>query len=485
MTTVSGHERFWRGLAQCLTGATALAALTVLCFRLQLNLATTGSLYLIVIVLLSLRGSFLASAVVSVIAVWCLDYFFVPPLFSLRVTDPIDIVAIAAFLTTSSVITRLVSRVRTLLQEKLQQSEAYLSEAQRLSHTGSFGWKVASGEMLWSEETFRIFQYDRHVTPTVELGLQRVHPQDLSIVTETIERASQARTDFDHEHRLLMPDGSVKHVHVVAHVVGEEGGVEFMGSIMDITGQKRADESLWEAQAELAHASRVTTMGELTASLAHEVNQPIAAALTNAETCLIWLDRETPNIEEARAAARRIVQDATRAAEIISRTRRLFTKGGRARERLDINDLIREMLVLVRSEATRDAVSVRTDLAATLPPTMGDRVLLQQVMMNLLMNGLDAMRDVAGARELVIASRQGEHEHLQVSISDTGVGLPAQQADQIFKAFFTTKAHGLGMGLSISRSIVESHGGRLWATAHAPRGASFHLTLPIIGEADA
>jgi C4-dicarboxylate-specific signal transduction histidine kinase len=242
--------------------------------------------------------------------------------------------------------------------------------------------------------------------------------------------------------------------------------------------RKRAEEALREAQVDLARVNRVTTMGELTASLAHEVNQPIAAALTNANTCLLWLARETPDIDEARDAAKRIVQDGTRAAEVISRIRLLFQKGTPQREWVDVNDVIREIIVLLRNEATRSAISVRAELAADLPPMMGDRVQLQQVMMNLIMNSIDAMKDVDGARELTIASRRGGTEQIMVSVTDTGVGLPPQQADEIFKAFFTTKAHGTGMGLSISRSIVESHGGRLWAADNGPRGASFHVALP-------
>jgi signal transduction histidine kinase len=224
-------------------------------------------------------------------------------------------------------------------------------------------------------------------------------------------------------------------------------------------------------------------MAELTASLAHEVNQPISAAVTNADACLRWLDGDTPNLEEARAAALEIVKDGTRAAEIITRIRLLFKKGTPQREALDVNEIVREMIVLLRGEVARNAISVRTELAADLPQVMADRVQLQQVMMNLISNSIDAMRDVDGTRELAIKSRRAENEHLMVSVSDTGIGLPRQQASQIFDAFFTTKVHGTGMGLSISRSIVASHNGRLWAADNSPRGASFHLILPTRAEA--
>ena len=247
--------------------------------------------------------------------------------------------------------------------------------------------------------------------------------------------------------------------------------------------RKHAEETLRQAQADLAHVNRVTTMGELTASLAHEVNQPIAAAVTNANTCLRWLAGGNPNLEEARAAAMRIVKDGTRAAEIINRIRLLFKKGTPQRELVDINEVIREMIGFLRSEAARHNILVGTELATDLPQFMGDRVQLQQVMMNLMTNGIDAMKDADGTRKLAIKSQRAENEQILVTVSDTGVGLPAQEADQIFKAFFTTKPHGTGMGLSISRSIVESHDGRMWAGENSPRGASFCFTLPTKVEA--
>jgi len=374
---------------------------------------------------------------------------------------------------------RFATQTLELQEQKLHQSEAYLSEAQLLSHTGSFGWSVPTGEILWSEETFRIFQYDRTTKPTVELILQRTHPEDAALVKQTIERALQDGKDFNHEYRLVMPDGSIKYVHVVAHALSNESGnIDFVGAVMDVTDRKRAEEALLQAQADLAHVNRVTTMGELTASLAHEVNQPIAAAVTNAKTCLRWLTRDQPDLEEAREAAMRIVKDGTRAAEIISRIRLLFKKGTPTRELVDVNGIIREMIVLLRGEALRYNISFRTELAEDLPQFIGDRVQLQQVMMNLIINSIDAMKDVDGGREIAIESQRAENDHIVVSVSDSGVGLPAQQTDQIFNAFFTTKPQGTGMGLSISRTIVESHGGRLWAANSSPRGASFYLSLP-------
>jgi PAS domain S-box-containing protein len=249
-------------------------------------------------------------------------------------------------------------------------------------------------------------------------------------------------------------------------------------SIMDISEQKRAEEALRQSQADLAHMNRVTTLGELTASLAHEVNQPITAAVTNANTCLRWLTRSEPDLDEARQAAARTVKDAIRAAEVISRTRSLFKKAGPQREVVDLNDLIREMMLLLHNEAHRFSISIRPDLAPNLPKTMADRVQLQQVFMNLMMNSIDAMKDTNARGELTIRSQQSEDGHLLVSLSDTGVGLPPGKADQIFNAFFTSKSQGTGLGLTISRSIIESHGGRLWAEQNSPRGATFLLSLP-------
>ena len=498
----------------------------------------------------------------------------------------------------------------TTVNEELRRSEAYLAQAQRLSRTGSFGWKVCTGEIVWSDESFRIFEYERTTKPTVELILQRVHPEDMTMVKQTIQRASQDRKNFEHEYRLLVPGGTIKYVHVVARAVTDElGSAEFVGAVMDITDRKRAEEALlrsdiylaegqklshtgsWaceiasqkmihsseehrrlfglapertgtpsfeeyyqrihpedrdrtiedlekairagtnveahfrvvlpegttkymygvghplvktsgdtgefvgtvmdvterkraeeererlrQAQSDLAHINRVTTMGELAASLAHEVNQPIAAAVTDANTCLRWLNRDQPDIVEAREAALRVTKDATRAAEIISRTRLLFQKASPQSDLVDVNEIIREMVTLLRSEAMRYSITVRTELT-DLPPVMGDRVQLQQVLMNLVANGIDAMKEVEGTRELAIKSQKAENRQLLILISDTGIGLPRQQ-DKIFNAFFTTKPHGTGMGLRISRSIVESHGGRLWAADNSHCGASFYITLP-------
>jgi signal transduction histidine kinase/PAS domain-containing protein len=665
---------------------------------------------------------------------------------------------------------------RKRAEEALRQSETYLAEAQRLSRTGSFGWNVSSGEIYWSEETYKIFEYDRAARPTLESIFLRIHPDDRNLVQQTIGRASEARANLDFEHRLLMPDGSVKYLHVLAHAsetpsgnleyvgavtdvtaakrtegalrrseaylaeaqklthtgswacdiatremrhsseehsrlygfdperripsfdefvqrihpedrprvveLAERAGyagtdfeayfrvvlpdgatkyvygvghpvftssgdvVELVGTLVDVTERQRAEalrdgegrilemiardapleeileklvrvveaqfasllcsvllldedgqhvrhgaapslpqpyskaidglcigpkagscgtamyrkepvvvtdilqDPLWEAyrdvaepygfracwstpilahsgktlgsfamyyreprnpseaethalemathlagiaierklareererlrqaQADLAHINRVTTMGELTASLAHEIKQPITAAVTDAKTCLRWLGRDAPDLAEAREAASRMVKDVTRATDIIGRISLLFNKGAPQRELVDVNELIREMIVLLRSEANRYSISIGTELAENLPKVMADRVQLQQVFMNLMLNGIDAMKETTGRGELTIKSETGDGQ-LMISVCDTGVGLLPEQAEQVFKAFFTTKDKGTGMGLPISRSIIESHGGRLWAADNSPRGATFQFTLP-------
>ncbi len=380
---------------------------------------------------------------------------------------------------------------RRRAEEALRRSEGYLAEAQRLTRTGSWAWSVATRHSVyWSQENYRLFGFDPEGgIPSDEAFYQRIHPVDRDRVRREVflERPDEG-SHFDVEFRIVLPDGAIKYVRSTGHPVRNISGdlLEYVGTSIDVTERKRADEErerLRQAQADLAHVNRVTTMGELTASLAHEVNQPIAAAITNANTCMRWLAADTPNLEEARAAAMRIVKDGTRAAEIIKRVRLLFKKGSPERELVDLNEVVRDMIVLLRSEATRYSISVRTKLAADLPEVVGDRVQLQQVLMNLMINGIDAMRDVDGPRELVVKSERGEDQQALVSVSDTGVGLPQQQADQIFNAFFTTKSHGTGMGLRISRSIVESHGGRLWAAENSPRGASFYIALPTKAEA--
>ena len=294
----------------------------------------------------------------------------------------------------------------------------------------------------------------------------------------------RGREDFEFDYRIVHPGGEIIYARSFGHPVLDVSGdlVEYVGTIIDVTDRRHAEkerERLREAQADLAHASRMTTMGELTASLAHEVNQPITAVINGASTCIRWLTRDDPDLGEAREAASGVIRNAKRAADIINRIRSISKKGESKRQLVNVNELIAEMIALLRNEANRYSISIRSDLDIELPEVMADSVQVQQVMMNLIMNSIDAMKDVDRARELVIRSRREEDQYLMISVSDSGVGLPSEQANQVFDAFFTTKSHGLGMGLRISRSIVESHGGRLWAANTSPYGASFSFTVPI------
>ena len=364
----------------------------------------------------------------------------------------------------------------------LQRSEAYLAEAQRLSHTGSWAFNAREA-VYWSDENSRIWGFNpQQGLPDRGTVLQRIHPEDRDRVVEYIQKAVREKRDYAVEFRIVLPEGTVKHIHGLGHPVFNGSGelVEVVGTQLDVTERKRAEEErerLRQLQADLAHINRVTTMGELTASLAHEIKQPISAAITNAKTCLRWLRRDAPNVAEACEAASRLVKDVTRAADIISRISLPFKKGALQRELVDVNELIREMILLLRSEANRYSISIRTELAEGLPKVMADRVQLQQVLMNLMLNGIDAMKGSTDGGELTIRS-EADDGQLLISVRDNGVGLPPEQADQIFRAFFTTKDNGTGMGLPISRSIIESHGGRLWATGAPGRGATFQFTLP-------
>jgi len=497
---------------------------------------------------------------------------------------------------------------KTLEQQevKLQRSEAYLAEAQRLSRTGSFGWKVSTGEVIWSDETFRILQYPRSLKPTLDLVLQRVHPADANFVRQTIKQKSLFERDFDFEHRLLMPDGSLKYVHVVAHALNDgNDNIDFVGAVMDVTERQRAQEELRESernlrmlveaipgmvgihsadgqneytnqrvldytgktreemvnegwtsvfhpddvdrvlitwfqsvasgeahtfefrlrrwdgvyrwfqshseplrnsegriirwyslivdiddrrnaeealrktQFELAHVSRVTTMGELVASIAHEVNQPLGAIVTNGHACIRLLSRATPDLENSRAVIEHMIDDGLRASEVIKRIRNLSHKTPAEKTQLDINSAIREVIALVANDVRNGQVELRSELEADLPSVVGDRIQLQQVMLNLILNGKDAMSDLnASPRELTIKSSIDEKGEVVVAVRDSGPGLNPQEVERIFEPFFTTKAEGMGLGLSISRTIIEAHGGALWAERNKDKGATFTFSLP-------
>ncbi|WP_439367302.1 PAS domain S-box protein [Bradyrhizobium sp. DASA03005] len=495
-------------------------------------------------------------------------------------------------------------------ENALRQSEAYLAQAQELSHTGSFGWKAATREITWSKETYRIFECEEGTKPAIPFMLQRIHPEDRLAVKQTTGQAAREGKDYDHEYRLVMPDGSIKYVRAVARATRDSNGcVEFVGSVTDITATKEAERRLrdseqrfrdyaetasdwfWEtgpdhrvtqisehsdtntvpagligltrwdiapdaalepekwrqhraaldahvpfrdlvyrsrdrdgrpiyvrtsgkpffdadgaflgyrgvcsdvtaairanqaedalrkAQAELAHVTRVTTLGELTASIAHEINQPLAAVIANADACLAWLQRSPPDIKAARRSVEWIIEDGRRAGDVIRHVRALAKGSDIEMVPLDANAVVREAVALVQREMASHAVSVRMELSSALPRIFGDRIQLQQVLINLIMNGIEAMGDVHDRpRELAIRSEASGDGAMQMSVSDRGVGISEQAMDRLFTPFFTTKSSGMGMGLSICRSIIEAHGGRLYAVPNQERGATFQITLPL------
>jgi PAS domain S-box-containing protein len=372
---------------------------------------------------------------------------------------------------------------RRCAEEALRRSESYLEQAQRLARIGSWAWKLPERISLYlSAEWYRIYNFDpKEGVPTWEQRLQRIHPEDRARFQAIFDRAIAGKTDYDVEFRIVPPHLPIRYIRSVGQPVISSTGelLQFVGVTMDVTAYKEAEherERLRRLQAELAHVNRVSTMGELAASLAHEIKQPIGAAVTNAEACLLFLDRDEPDLQEVREAALDMVRDARRAADIIDRVRTLYQKGPSQLDLVHVNEVIREMVVVLRNEANRHSVTIHTDLADGLPPVMADRVQLQQALMNLMQNGIEAIHGTAG--QLAIKSQLAEDEQVMISVTDTGMGLPAGAVDRMFDAFFTTKAQGTGLGLAITRSVIESHGGHIWATANSGGGATFHFTLP-------
>jgi PAS domain S-box-containing protein len=372
---------------------------------------------------------------------------------------------------------------RKRAEEALKRSETYLAQAQRVANIGSWVFDtVRMKPVHLSTEWCRLQDFDpKDGMPTWEQRLQRIHPEDRARYEEAFNRAIGEKSDLDAEFRILLPDSTVRYIRSVGHPVLDALGevTQMMGVIMDVTESRQAEQEHERLRQELAHIShlnRISTIGELTASLAHEIKQPIGAAVTNAEACLRLLDRKQPDVPEAREAAFEMVKDARRAAEIIDRVRSLYRKDSSHQEMVDVNDLIREMIVMLRDEANRHSVTTRTDLAEGLPKVIADRVQLQQALMNLMLNSIEAMYDING--QLTVQSQLAGDDQLLISVTDSGVGLPAENIDKIFNAFFTTKHQGTGLGLAITRSIIESHGGRIWATPNSGRGATFYFTLP-------
>jgi PAS domain S-box-containing protein len=373
---------------------------------------------------------------------------------------------------------------RKRAQEELRRSEAFLAEGQHLSRTGSFSWRVATDEITWSEQLYRIFGFDQGVPVTLELIGTRIHPEDLSAFEEQIERSRQDGSDVQLEFRLLMPDHSVKYLHTVAHGTRDQNGrLEYIGAVQDVTERRLSEEALSKVRSELAHVARVTSLGVLTASIAHEVNQPLSGIITNANTCLRMLAADPPNIDGARETARRTIRDGNRASEVITRLRGLFSKKDPTIESVDLNEATREVIALSLSKLQGERVSLRTELADDLPLVTGDRVQLQQVILNLLQNASDAMSAVDGRpRTLLIKTERDERDHVLLTMQDAGVGFEPQNQDRLFEAFYSSKSGGMGIGLSVSRSIIEAHHGRLWAAPNDGPGATFAFSIPCRSE---
>lgn len=366
----------------------------------------------------------------------------------------------------------------------LKRSESFLVEAQRLSLTGSFSWRVEPGQNTWSEQLYRIFEVDPGTPVTRELLASRIHPEDVRWVFEIFDQARALGRDLELEHRLLMPNGSVKYLRMLAHESRDQhGGLEYIGAVQDVTQRRLAEEALCKARSELAHVARVTSLGALTASIAHEINQPLTGVITNADACLWMLQASPPDLGGACESAERIIRDGRRASDVISRLRALFAKKDAIIESVDLNEATREVLALLASELHGNRVGVRTELAEDLPSVAADRVQVQQVIVNLLLNASDAMVGIDDhARQAVIRTEKDENDQVRLSVEDAGVGFESDSVERLFEAFYTTKRGGMGIGLSVSRSIIESHGGRLWATSNPGRGSTFAFAIPPASE---
>ncbi|WP_312517702.1 ATP-binding protein [Massilia sp.] len=367
--------------------------------------------------------------------------------------------------------------------ESLRLSEAFLASTQRISRTSSFRFQAPGGALYWSDEAARIFGVGLDQTPTLDLVREQTHPDDRHLITLATEQAARGEPTIELRHRLCLPDGVIKHVHMIARLAAVRGSqFEYLGALMDVSAAHAASEALHRTQAQLAHATRVTTLGELAASIAHEVNQPLAAVSTNGNACLRWLNRPQPDLLEARLALDRILADTCRASEVIKRIRALARKGEAQRLPLDLGTLLHDTAALVQRELSNHRIVFELRLAPKLPPVEGDAVQLQQVVINLLMNAMQAIDGAAPdaprrARRIVVGTRL-DGGQVEVAVSDTGPGLSEAQAGRLFEAFYTTKADGMGMGLAICRSIVDAHGGRIRALPTAGPGATIAFSLP-------
>jgi PAS domain S-box-containing protein len=364
--------------------------------------------------------------------------------------------------------------------EALTRSEAFLMEGQHLARLGNFAWRVATNEITWSEQLYRIYELEIGVPVTLELIRTRVHPEDLTLLEKMIEQARNGDNDFEWQYRLLMPDHSIKYLHAVVHRTRDQHGqLEYIAAVQDVTARRLSEQALDRARSELAHVARVMSLGALTASIAHEVSQPLAGIITNAGTCLRMLDVDPPNLDGARETARRTIRDGNRAADVITQLRALYSKREFTLEPLDLTEAVREVIALSSNDLQRNRIILQPELASDLPIITGDRIQLQQVILNLLRNAADAMVDVHDRpRQLLIKTEREDGDRIRVTVRDAGMGLPPQSMDSLFDAFYTTKSGGMGIGLFVSRSIVERHRGRIWAQPNDGPGATFSFSIP-------
>jgi PAS domain S-box-containing protein len=481
--TSSDAAKFGRLTAGFFLGCAAIALLTWGCFVLDARLAIVALLYTIVIVQMSTLGSVVPAVALALIAAASLDYFFMVPIFSFEIDSPTDVVVVIAFVSTAVIVANLVKRGR-----RLAEAAALSDRLQLVIDTiPAVVWSnLPDGSTQFLNQGFRDYSGLTGEQARVTGWLNLLHPEDRAATDWNAAFATGAA--FEREARLRAADGSYRRFLLrLAPLVGRQGDIDsWYATSTDIEDLKRTEEALREretylreAQAELAHVNRITTAGQLAASIGHEVAQPVAASVTNASAALRWLGTEPPDLAEARAALSRILRDGRRAGDIISRIRALVRREPPRKERFDINDMIREVLALTRSELQRHGIAPQTRLTDGLEPVQGDRVQLQQVVLNLVLNAAEAMSEGGdGPRDLLVASEADRAGGVDIAVSDSGPGLRPEDRDRLFDAFYTTKAGGMGMGLSICRTIVEAHGGRIWVVANDPRGAVFHFTLP-------
>ncbi|MCY0855147.1 PAS domain S-box protein [Cupriavidus sp. D39] len=368
---------------------------------------------------------------------------------------------------------------RKRADEQLRKSEALMAKVEKLSLSGSFFWCPASGSITWSEQLYRIYGIEPGARITMDMVTARVHPGDLHIVHNTLEQAQDGR-NLESDHRLLLPDGSVKYVRMQAHATRDAlGQLDYIGAVQDVTDRRQSEEALYGLRAEMAHVSRVDGLGALTASIAHEIIQPLTGIMTNARTGLRMLSAEPPNVDGALETVRRTIRDGQRASEVVTRLRAMFRKEVVMTDAVDLGEAACEVIELMRSDIRRKRIVLRLKTADNLPPITGDKVQLQQVVLNLFLNAIEAMQGVDDRpRQILVEIERDDGDCVRLAVSDSGVGFEPERADELFDAFYTTKREGMGIGLSVSRSIIERHGGRLWATSNERFGATFTFSVP-------